>query len=395
MARLYASDWYVYDPSTGSFGPAFTADSGPVAFLDDADGLLTLAQDTPYGAYVGTIVLDGITMPVFRGLLDDPDLLSVLNPSFIDVTFPPTLPPIDPADYTFNDGIFNYITSARFSTITGTRTGITSFGTIIDRDGDMQFETGDVIDPLGFTRYAGTTTIDGIVMPVFRFGPDFIIFIPLSGESGRTFTFPETLPPITSQPFAFCFAAGTRIATPTGDGAVECLEAGDLVVLASGESVAVRWIGRQTFVPRLAPGALALVRVEAGALGPGVPQSDLTVTADHALLVGDLLINAGALINGTSIRAVPASELSERVTVYHVETEAHEVILANGAPVETFIGYADRRAFDNHAEYIARFGVERIFPEMARPRITSARMVPQALREMLARSGGAGMQAAG
>ena len=32
------------------------------------------------------------------------------------------------------------------------------------------------------------------------------------------------------------------------------------------------------------------VRVRAGALGPGVPHTDLTVTADHGLCVGGVLV---------------------------------------------------------------------------------------------------------
>ncbi|WP_420325652.1 hypothetical protein [Mameliella sp.] len=71
-------------------------------------------------------------------------------------------------------------------------------------------------------------------------------------------------------------------------------------------------------------------------------------------------------------------------TVYHVETEEHDVILANGAPSETFIDYRDRRAFDNFDEYLDLYGCERIIPEMPAPRISSARLVPQAIKNRLA-----------
>uniref|UniRef100_UPI003F6C90F6 Hint domain-containing protein n=1 Tax=Roseicyclus sp. TaxID=1914329 RepID=UPI003F6C90F6 len=108
---------------------------------------------------------------------------------------------------------------------------------------------------------------------------------------------------------------------------------------------------------------------------------DLVVTADHALLVEGLLVNASVLVNGTTITEV--ADLPERVTVYHIETEDHDIILAEGAPVETYVDYAGRRAFDNYAEYLALYGEDRVISEMAYPRISSARMLPAALKAKL------------
>ena len=49
---------------------------------------------------------------------------------------------------------------------------------------------------------------------------------------------------------AICFMAGTSVATPDGDIAVEKLSLGQLVRTADGGSAPVRWIGRQTiFAP--------------------------------------------------------------------------------------------------------------------------------------------------
>jgi hypothetical protein len=49
-------------------------------------------------------------------------------------------------------------------------------------------------------------------------------------------------------------------------------------------------------------------------------------------------------------------------------------------PMSTMSG---RRAFDNHADYLALYGEDTAIPEMARPRITSARMLPATLRARL------------
>ena len=177
-----------------------------------------------------------------------------------------------------------------------------------------------------------------------------------------------------------CFAEGTRIATDTGTCAVEDLQTGDLVRTADGRLEPVRWIGRQTVLRIFGGHRAGLVTIAAGTLGN---DADLTVTGDHALLIDGLLVNASALVNGTTIRQVPLADLPERFMVYHVETEAHEVILANGAPAESFIDFRSRRDFDNHAEYAALYGAERIVGERPEPRISSARMLPPALRARL------------
>lgn len=181
-----------------------------------------------------------------------------------------------------------------------------------------------------------------------------------------------------------CFLAGTMIATPKGAVAVEALQIGDLVLTADGASVPVLWVGRQTVATRFAPAdRLMPVCISAGALGDGLPLRDLRLTADHALLVDGLLVNAGALVNGSTIRHLALSDFGGSYTVYHIETEAHEVILAEAVPAETYIDYVGRQAFENHGEYVALYGADRPMAEMAAPRITSARQLPHGLRVRL------------
>ncbi len=124
------------------------------------------------------------------------------------------------------------------------------------------------------------------------------------------------------------------------------------------------------------PAHLRLVRFEAGALGHGLPKRDLVVTADHALLVGDTLVNAGMLVNDGTIRFEPVGTLPKRVTVYHVETEDHAVIFAEGAPAETFVDARQRAQFDNYDEYLDLYGADRIIPAMDTPRASAARLAP-------------------
>ncbi|BBF93613.1 Hint domain-containing protein [Blastochloris tepida] len=180
---------------------------------------------------------------------------------------------------------------------------------------------------------------------------------------------------------SLCFMPGTLIRTPAGDVAVETLKTGDAVTTTDGRAVAVRWIGRQTVATRFCDELKLPVRIRAGALGDNLPQRDLLVSGDHALFLDGVLVHAGALVNGTTIvreRDVPAV-----FTYFHVETEGHELILAEGAAAETFIDNAGRRAFDNFAEFEALYpnGVDLV--EMPYPRAKSYRQIPSSLRQRL------------
>lgn len=146
-----------------------------------------------------------------------------------------------------------------------------------------------------------------------------------------------------------CFAAGTMIMTADGERRIETLRAGDLVVAASGQGARlkpVRWIGRREVNlgahPR--PDTVAPVLVMAGALGSGVPHRALCVSPDHALLVDGVLVPAKCLLDGETIRQLPARG---RVTYFHVELDTHDIILADGAPVESYMDRGNRGAFGN------------------------------------------------
>ena len=117
---------------------------------------------------------------------------------------------------------------------------------------------------------------------------------------------------------------------------------------------------------------------------PELPHTDLTVTADHGMLVDGVIFHAGALVNGTTITQVPLAEMGETFTVYHIETDAHEIILANGAAAETFIDNVSRRVFDNFEEFEALYGDMPEMEELPLPRAMSARQVPARIRNRLA-----------
>jgi hypothetical protein len=185
-----------------------------------------------------------------------------------------------------------------------------------------------------------------------------------------------------------CFLEGTRIATPAGERAVESLGIGDLVTTADGRSAAVRWVGRRTMRPegengyRFADPLVYLpIRIRAGALGQALPRRDLLLSTDHAVLIDGLLVQAGALVNGVSV--LRQTRLPETFTYYHIELPDHALVLAEGAPAETFVDNVTRMGFDNWAEHEALYGNEPSIAEMPWPRVQSRRQMPMELRERM------------
>ena len=163
------------------------------------------------------------------------------------------------------------------------------------------------------------------------------------GETGETLQTP-------------CFAAGTRILTDRGEVPVETLRSGDMVVtlgLGGAWLAPVRWIGRRRVHTgrHPHPASVCPVRVCAGALGPGVPWRDLVISPDHALYLDGILVPAVALLDGETIRQeTPAGG---RIDYFHVELDRHDVLVADGAPAESWRDCGNRTQFDNAGRVVA------------------------------------------
>jgi autotransporter-associated beta strand protein len=178
-----------------------------------------------------------------------------------------------------------------------------------------------------------------------------------------------------------CYYPGTGIRTPSGDVAVECLRIGDSVMLADGGVLPVRWIGHNTVSTRFAdPLRVLPIRIRAGALAEGLPERDLLVSPEHAILVEDILVQAGALVNGVSI--IRECHVPETFTYYHVELAEHALLLAEGLPAESFVDNVHRTAFDNWEEHVERYGDAPV-TEMSYPRAQSRRQVPAEIHARL------------
>ena len=151
---------------------------------------------------------------------------------------------------------------------------------------------------------------------------------------------------VESDAAAACFASGTYVSTARGSVAVETLSTEDRVITASGERRPVRWLGHRSIDCRRHPRVADVwpIRIAAHAFSENRPARDLYVSPGHAICVdvgGEVLIPAGALVNGTSIRQVEVDE----VTYWHVELESHDIILAENQPAESYLDSGNRGFF--------------------------------------------------
>ena len=136
---------------------------------------------------------------------------------------------------------------------------------------------------------------------------------------------------------------------------IEKLQIGDEVMTASGAARPIKWIGRRSYSGRFVMGRKDIlpVCIKAGALDENVPERDLWISPNHAMYFeddGGVLVEAKDLVNGVSI--VQAQSVGQ-IEYVHIELETHDVIIAEGAPAETYLDDDNRFMFHNALEYDA------------------------------------------
>nr|WP_257916766.1 Hint domain-containing protein [Acetobacter aceti] len=153
-----------------------------------------------------------------------------------------------------------------------------------------------------------------------------------------------------------CFLAGSMIRTPSGPVAVESLSAGDeIVAYVDGEETIRRitWAGQAHCNVR--PGmpndeAGYPIRVLKDAIAEGVPYKDMLITAEHCLFFDGKFVPARMLVNGRSIfydKSITSYDY------YHVETEQHSVIMADGMLTESYLDTGNRGAFRQNGNVVS------------------------------------------
>lgn len=134
-----------------------------------------------------------------------------------------------------------------------------------------------------------------------------------------------------------CFLTGTKILTSRGETAVEDLRVGDRLPTVSGQLREIKkirsWVATRE-PDRGWPTDVAPIKVCRSAIAPNFPQRDLYLSPLHALYIDRILIAAGNLVNGRSIVRC-ADYDADTLAYFHVELEDHQVIWAEGMPVES------------------------------------------------------------
>ena len=219
------------------------------------------------------------------------------------------------------------VPAANLGTIVGFGAGNT-----IDVEGSLYT---NAVFTQGTSGAAGTLTLSGGSSPALSFAVDGTY------AAGDFLATPGTTDTIVT----LCFVAGTRIATPRGEVPVEQLAVGDEVLTSAGAVRSIVWIGiGKVLATRGRRNAATPVIVRKGALADNVPCRDLHVTKGHSLFIDGVLIPVEELVNH---RSIVWDDRAQEVAIYHVELETHDVLLADGAPAESYRDDGNRWLFRN------------------------------------------------
>lgn len=226
---------------------------------------------------------------------------------------------------------------------------------------------GDTID----LRYKYTVTgSDGSSGTIYfiatnsaaNYGPLFVSDFKL--DPGVTYTFGtfNTDGAVGYSSLVPCFTSGTRILTDKGERIIDDLAEGDAVYTRDDGYQPLRWIGRCS-VPAM--GQTAPVLIGKGVLGN---DTDLLVSPNHRMLLSahsadlyfgesEVLVAAKHLITNQGVKVCSGGT----VTYFHLLFDKHQVVMANGAPSESF--FPGDQAM-NSLDVAAQQEVFNLFPEL-------------------------------
>ena len=218
------------------------------------------------------------------------------------------------------------------------------------------------LNGIGVTLYAYADVVGGggVVLTTGDFAT-FYVFLGAAFDPAGTYPLDYAFGGFAAP----CFATGTCIATARGEVAVEALRVGDrALALRCGRFAPIAWIGRRRVDCRNHARGRDLwpVHVAAGAFAADMPHRDLRLSPDHAVYIEGALVPVRYLLNGATIVQPPVAG----VTYWHVELAAHDVLLAEGLPVESYLDTGNRGAFDNAADAPGAARTARSHPVLAR-----------------------------
>jgi hypothetical protein len=229
----------------------------------------------------------------------------------------------------------------------------------------------------------GITDVTGLTP-----GADNTVIVAESGDSGLTLQFAAepslNYAVVNGSTDLFvpvpCFLPGTHILTDHGEVLVEKLQVGDSIVTLSGRTRPLCWIGQgRALATRGRRSAATPVIVRKGALGDNAPHFDLHITKGHSLYIDGVLIPVEFLVNH---RSILWDDRAQEVTVFHLELDVHDVLIANGVAAESYRDDGNRWLFQN-----ANAGWDQPPQEPCAPVLTGGAQVDAIWRRILDRAG--------
>ncbi|MGR3637012.1 MAG: Hint domain-containing protein [Shimia sp.] len=175
-------------------------------------------------------------------------------------------------------------------------------------------------------------------------GSNLVVFTTSPITPGQTVTFGGINDGPVDPYDTICFAKGIRIATPSGDCAIESLREGDEIVTEQGTG-RILWMGSHHFSAfdlcnnrQLRP-----LVVAKDTLGIGRPSADLRLSPQHRVLLSDgpaeflfgedeVLVPIKSLIND---HAIKTDHAAQKITYFHILLERHGLLKAQGILAES------------------------------------------------------------
>jgi len=169
-----------------------------------------------------------------------------------------------------------------------------------------------------------------------------------------------------------CFAAGTLITTSKGDVPIEKLKPGDMIQTLDCGFQPLRWIGSRqlTQAELMALPNLQPITISAGALAPGLPNQNLTVSPQHRVMLSSkiakrLFGSTEVLVAAKELRGHLGIDLSANdgcgVMYWHILFDDHQIVFSNGALTESlYLGQEAKKALTLSA--VAE--IKELFPEL-------------------------------
>ena len=142
-----------------------------------------------------------------------------------------------------------------------------------------------------------------------------------------------------------CYGLGSLVDTPDGPRPIEALRPGDLVETIDAGPQPVKWLRSADHSLDNEPEDNRPVLIQAGALGPGKPASDLIVSPQHRILVGqcgqlDAAFSQQCMVPAKALTDLPRVRFmrgKRAVTWVHFALAKHHITRVNGTLSESLL----------------------------------------------------------